>query len=264
MKLSNLNPSQIKQTVLAHTLQSPLVLYPTTLGLVGMAYAGLIESSLLAWSLSGVGLTLGGISWLVSYFIKGDQFAKNAIDRYHQQLVAQRQQAMGQLQQQLKQFKQKEGLYQVEQLNNKFSAFQTVLNNKLDQSEITYVRYLSMAEQVFLSALDNLSDAVSSLQGIAAIDSQHIKRQLSQLDDSELGQAKSKALQERLDLFHDTHARVAKLFTENEQAMTELDRVSSQLAQISTQSGHAELDIEQAMTELRLMAERVNRYSQIQ
>lgn len=264
MKLNNLNPSQIKQTVLAHTLQSPLVLYPTTLGLVGMAYAGLIESSLLAWSLSGVGIGIGGISWLISYFIKGDKFAKNAIDRYHQQLVTQRQQAMEKLQHQLKQFKQKEGLHQVDQLNKKFTAFQTVLNNKLDHKEITYVRYLSMAEQVYLSALDNLNDAVSSLQGIAAIDSKHIKLQLGQLDETELGQAKRKALQERLDLYHDTHQRVAKLFTENEQAMTELDRVSSQLAQISTQSGHAAIDIEQAMTELRIMAERVNRYSQIQ
>jgi hypothetical protein len=43
--------------------------------------------------------------------------------------------------------------------------------------------------------------------------------------------------------------------------MTEIDRASNQLAKISSQSGHAVLDIEDAMAELRDMAQRAEKYN---
>jgi hypothetical protein len=146
-------------------------------------------------------------------------------------------------------------------LNKKFAAFQDVLNIKMNKGELTYIRYLTMAEQVYLSAIDNLNDAVSSLKSIAGIDMPLLEKQLSQLGDSGLDKEKAQALNNRKELYQSAHTHVDKLLLENEHAMTEIDRASNQLAKISSQSGHAVLDIEDAMAELRDMAQRAEKYN---
>ena len=261
MKLTSLKPEDIKQSLLQHTLQRPLVLYPVVTASLALGYGLLIETSLVVWALSAVGAGIGATSWLTSYFVKGEDTALAAVDAYHADVVKQRLKSMDYLKQQLIEFDQQEGTHQIELLNNKFAAFQDVLNIKMNKGELTYIRYLTMAEQVYLSAIDNLNDAVSSLKSIAGIDMPLLEKQLSQLGDSEFDQDKAKALNNRKELYQSAHTHVDKLFLENEHAMTEIDRASNQLAKISTQSGHAVLDIEDAMTELRTMAQRAEKYN---
>jgi len=261
MKLTSLKPKDIQQSLLQHTLQSPLVLYPSVTASLALAYGLLIEANPAAWVLSGFGATIGIASWLISYFVKGEGTALAAVDAYHTDVVKQRLTSMEYLKQQLIEFEQQEGTHQVELLNKKFDAFQDVLNIKMNKGELTYIRYLTIAEQVYLSAIDNLNDAVSSLKSISGIDMPLLENQLSQLGDTEFDLDKARALNDRKELYQSTQQYIDKLFIENEHAMTEIDRASNQLAKISTQSGHAVLDIEDAMNELRTMAQRADKYN---
>ncbi len=261
MKLHSLKPEDIKRTLLNHTLQRPLVIYPVVLSVLAFAFGLTVEFSLYSWLFTGIGLGVGFGCWAISYFVNGKETAISAVDDYHKSIVKKRHGSMELLKEQLLKFEQEEGIYQIELLKNKFAAFQDVLDLKLNKSELTYMRYRSMAEQVFLSAIDNLNDAVSSLKSIAGINIELLNEQLLSLGNGSFDSGKREALIERKALFDSTNIRVGDLFIENERAMTELDRASNQLAKISTQSGHASMDIEQAMVELRTMAQRAEKYS---
>lgn len=262
MQISSLSAADIKRSVLLDTLQRPLALYPVVIAILGLFYCLMIEPLAMLWALAGFAFTLAIVYWLIAYFIRGQSFALNAVAAFHQDIVSQREAAISKLQQQLAEFEQAQGAAQVQQLKQKFDAFQDVLNLKLNQQELAYARYLTMAEQVFLAAVDNLNDAVSSLKGIAAIDEKRLKQQLKALGKTPLEQEQKAALEERLKLFHDTQQRVVSLFTDNEKAMTQLDKVSSQLARISTKQGHANMELEHAMAEMRILAQRAKKYHQ--
>ncbi len=261
MKLISLKPGDIKRTLLNHTLQRPLVIYPVVLAVLALTFSFVIEASLYSWMIAGAGLAVGIGCWAISYFINGKKTAISAVENYHKNIVKKRHDSMDMLKHQLLKFEQEEGIYQIELLKNKFAAFQDVLDLKLNKNELTYLRYRTMAEQVFLSAIDNLNDAVSSLKSIAGINIELLDEQLLSLGDSAFDTDKREALVERKSLYDSTNGRVAALFLENERAMTELDRASNQLAKISTHSGHASMDVEQAMVELRTMAQRAEKYS---
>ena len=52
----------------------------------------------------------------------------------------------------------------------KYDNLAEILREKLNAGELTYSRYVAMAEQVFLSGLDFLKEAAMSLKSISKID----------------------------------------------------------------------------------------------
>jgi hypothetical protein len=157
------------------------------------------------------------------------------------------------------------GSVQLRLLRDKLENLTQVLKRRLDSGEMTYGRYLGMAQEVYGSALDNLHEIAVALRGVSSIDMDYVESHLDELGRvgirSTDQEREFKALNERKNLLETTGKRVARLMAQNSSALTVIDQTSVALAATRTEKGHATLDAETAMAELEQLAERAGKYA---
>lgn len=266
---SDLSPSAVKRSVLKETLQGPLTSYGGALACLAGGYALLIGASPVALGALAVGGSVAAGNWVWQYIIKGDKNANAFVQRFRQQLKQQRIQALKVLRSELDEVGDVEGMKQIELFQEKFDTFVSVLSRKLDPAELTYNRYLTIAEQVYLGGIDNLENAALALKSISAIDVDHIQQQLQRLKSNNQNKDSGNdnnderivALEKRLVLRSEQLQRAHMLRLENEKALTQLDEVSTRIASINTKSGRSDVDLEESMKELQYLIQRAENYS---
>lgn len=259
-----ISPKKIKKAVLNTSLQRPLTVYPATVGLLGGFYALLFGASPIALGalVAGGGVTL--FNWLYEYFIKGDKHANQFVIQFRKELEKRRNDALKHLTTDLKAINNEQALQQVTLFRDKYDNFNAILDKKLDVTELTYNRYLTIAEQVFLNGLDNLENAAMALKSISTIDLNRINNELEKLlkDKSKDSQERINELSTRLALRDNQLKRVNDLLLVNERALTQLDHVSTKIANIDTKQNRAHVDMEDAMEELSRLIARAENYSE--
>ncbi|MGN7610549.1 hypothetical protein ACQZV8_00505 [Magnetococcales bacterium HHB-1] len=166
----------------------------------------------------------------------------------------------------LKQLEFKQGIQQLHMLREKLSSLTEVMQRRLQAGELTYGRYLGSAEQVYLAAVDNLHDIAVALKSVSTIDEDYIKQRLGELhhnqDDVEtLDQNEIETLKKRAELLKSQQKKIRYLVTQNETAMTVLDKTATALADTKTQSGHATMGVQEAMAELEVLAKQAGKYA---
>lgn len=255
----------VKKAVLNESLQSPVAVYPAVLGalgLVGIAAFGL-STVAIAIGAGGIGLAMGG--WLFEYFGRHKKYSMLYLEKLHRQMLQQRVDKLRQIESDLHSIKANEALQQLKLFSAKFDNFTAILAKKFDPGELTYARYLGIAEQVFLAGLDNLENYYLTIKSVSAVDLRSLTARLDQLN-GQADQAKHEgeitALTKRLDLYHQQQHKVHQIQQQNETALTELDFVTTKLADVQTKKGMADLDMENAMQELARMASRAEQYRQ--
>ena len=158
-----------------------------------------------------------------------------------------------------------QGATQAKMLNEKFENLSDVLNRRLSDGELTYARYLGMAEQVYLSGLDNLHEVAVALRSIRTIDPDRIRTRLAELEAAGSASAErrkeSAALQERKELHTAQQQRVDQLIAQNEAAMTVLDKTATALAETKTGKGQASIDADTAIAGLERLAKQAGAYA---
>ncbi|MBE9554687.1 MAG: hypothetical protein IMF05_14585, partial [Proteobacteria bacterium] len=157
------------------------------------------------------------------------------------------------------------GRAQLRLLRDKLEGLTQVLKRRLDSGEMTYGRYLGMAQEVYGAALDNLHEVAVALRSVSTIDPGYLQKRLGELEHerqrSDDHERELKALRDRDTLLEDTNRRVAQLMAQNESALTVIDQTSAALAATRTEQGHATLDAETAMAELEQLAGRAGKYA---
>ncbi|MBF0256972.1 MAG: hypothetical protein HQL47_11075 [Gammaproteobacteria bacterium] len=259
------SPQAVSRAVLRASAQNPLVLYPLTLGLLGGLAAALLSPSVIFLAAAGLGASLGLGSWLADLTLRRHKHAGRYLQQMHQLLQTRVRHSIKQLQADLEHQGSERGLSQLRRLEDKFAAFQALLQRKLDPAELTYSRYLGMTEQVFLAGLDNLGRVVSILQGVRVIDEADIRQRLLQLDQqqprSAAHEGEYQALSERLHLRQSQLEKIDNLLMQNETAMTRMDQIMAAIAEMDSTQPRATMDMESAMQELQRLAERAHSYS---
>lgn len=258
-----LSNRSIKNAVLKNTLQHPLVLYPTVTGVLA-AVAGVIFNfgSLPFFIGAGGAMTaIGG--WLFEYFARQEQHSKDYISEITEALNQEREKKIARLGSDLERVQCREGVKQLELLEGKYRNFEEILGTKLAPTEMTYFRYLGIAEQVYLAILDNLDKVYLALKSISAVDPEHLAVRLQKLDrnPSEQAAKEKETLSRRLALRQEQLDRASDLILANEHALTELDHVTAKIAGVQMNKGRADLDLDMAMEELRRLAERADQYA---
>ena len=167
------------------------------------------------------------------------------------------------LAQELKSAGSEQGVHQLNMLQQKLDSLADVLRQRLDSGELTFGRYLRTAEQVFLSAIDNLHDIAVSRTSIGGINRDYIEERLRGLggEGSDDERRQGDTLRERLGLLERQEKRIAELFASNEAAMTALDNTAAALADTRMGRRHASMDADAAMSELEQLASRVRHYA---
>lgn len=261
---NNLSPKAIKKAVVSTTLQRPLTVYPATIGLLGGFYAMLFGGGpvALAAMVAGGGVTL--LNWMYEYFVKGDEHANHFVTLFRKELEKRRINALKHLENELQDIENEQAVNQVKLFRSKYNNFHSILDRKLDVTELTYNRYLSIAEQVFLNGLDNLENAAITLKSISTIDTQRIGNELKKLEHENTSNSTQRMneLKMRLALRDKQLNRVSELLLTNEKALTQLDHVATKIANIDTKQSRAHVDMEDAMEELRRLISRAEHYSE--
>jgi hypothetical protein len=261
--VKDVSPKALKKAVVAHSTQAPLTVYPAALSLLAGVYAILFDASSLAIAAMSIGGFLTAASWMWEYFVKGDSHASKVVAKYRSELESKRKAAISLLRDDLQENNDAQGLKQLSLFKEKYDNFLHILSRKLDDTELTHQRYMTIAEQVYLGGLDNLENAALALKSISAIDTGHIQKELNALDRQNSTKADSKraALESRLALRKNQLDRASQFILENEQALTQLDHVATKIADIKTQQGRAQVDLEVAMRDLQHLITRAENYS---
>lgn len=262
---SEFSASAVRRAVIAGTVGHPLSVYPTVAAILGgLAVLLFGPTAPIVWGASGAA-AVGLSSWLINYFFRKESFAKAYLERVHAAVATRTRESLGTLRADLEALSLEQGVEQLEQFGRKLENLKDLLGRKLDLREITYGRYLGIAEQVYLSAIDNLHEAALALRAASAIDFDYVEERLGEIRrqklDTEESREEVKALEERKTLRAQQNERVAELLAQNESAMTQLDSAAAAIAAIRTGPGRAMMDTETAMKELAQLARRARQYS---
>ena len=156
MNNNPLSPKAVNKAVLANSLQHPLVLYPAVTGALAAAstLAFHLGSVPLVVAVGGAVTAVGG--WVYQFFARRDNYSQAYFSEIHARLNREKRQKLSKLRKELLQVDSYAGIKQLELLDVKYRNFEEILSSKFLQTEMTYSRYLSIAEQVYLAVLDNL------------------------------------------------------------------------------------------------------------
>jgi hypothetical protein len=253
----------VSRAVLKATAQRPYVLYPAAIGILGGAAALALGPSLAFVIPAVLGAVVGAGGWALDYALRRERYANDYLHAMQEVLESRRAEAVAALERDLAEVGSEEGAGQLERLEEKYRTFETLLARKLQREEITFGRYLGIAEQVFLSALDNLGRIVDTRRSIQAIDHRYVEHRMKELrrgPDSAARREEIASLEARLSLREEQLEKVATWLARNESAMTTIDLTMGSIAEMDTTRGHASMDMESAMQELSRLAGRAQSY----
>ena len=152
-------------------------------------------------------------------------------------------------------------LHQLQAIGEKRDNLIAILDQRLQPGEMTYARYQTTAQQVYLAVITNLREVAVALRSISTINPAYIEGRLGELS-TETGEStaqETSSLTDRKSLAATQESKVAFLLAQNESAMTLLDRTSTALADAPI--GMTPQDAEAAMNALEELADRAGRYA---
>jgi hypothetical protein len=261
----------MKRVVFSRTLQHPLTLYPTAVGVLGAVGIGLFGpvTIAVAATLAGLGFGLGHLATQV--LMRPEAIAAAHFREVHEKLRRRREATIADLERRLGESAVQDGpngygdqaLKQFSMVQKRFATMQTLLATKFEPTELTYSRYFVAGEQAFLSVLDTLEGIVSRLQSADAIEPGYYKERMQALKREKplapADQDELRTLEERMRLRASQLDAVNTLLTFNENAITEFDRVNAAIAEVKGVKAQTSVDLDSAMKELEALAQRAKK-----
>jgi hypothetical protein len=214
----------------------------------------------------GGAILLGGGTWAWKRFFNGDKFFDQYRDHLRQLLDEDTERRRRELQQSLDAYGNKHACEQLEQFQNKIKVFIEILNTKFpDKKQLTYNRYYTIAQEVFLSGIDNLNEVLLIHRTLDAIDLDYIERSLQRLERREQDAA---AKRERNSLllsrqqYQEQQQDIKNLMAQNEEALSKLDEAIVQVQDIKRSANNeSQLDMEASIEQLHRMAQQSYKFS---
>ncbi len=207
---------------------------------------------------------VAAIGFGVNFLLRRERFAREYLATASAAILAERQAMLENLEQDLQAVGAREGARQLERFQEKIGAFEEVLGDKLGPHELTHARFLGVAEQVYLSGIDNLRGIAVAARGSAAIDEAYIAGRIEALENigrrSATQEQECSGLREQLKVRGEHLARIDALLAQNEQALGRLDAALAAVAGMRTEPDRAALDMETAIDELARIAQRAREY----
>ena len=137
-------------------------------------------------------------------------------------------------------------------------SFENVLERKFEPHEFARARYHTVAEQVMLNALENLEQIVVRLVATDSIDPDYIQDRIDDLEKIAHAEdglnndqwAEKETLEERWGLRESHFKGIEVLLIKNEQAMTELEKIASNLAVARVDGKNIEASLSESIESL--------------
>ena len=271
--LEDFSAGATKRAVLAYSIKNSLTLYSTGAGLLGTLAIGLFGVSLLPATIAIGGISVGALTWSYNYLLRSDKIAARYAESLLRELETHREEVIAKVSKDLASFSADSRLHefasqtlrQFKMISGSFETIRSILSDKLKSTEVTYGRYISSAEQVYLAVLDNAVAIASLLKTLGGVDTSYINERLESLkklpSPDGTDRQEHQTLLERFQLYEAQLSKVNHLITRNEIAITEMDKMCAALAELRTVRGQASVDLESAISEMEQLAKRVQTYS---
>ncbi|HTN28497.1 MAG TPA: hypothetical protein VL180_12000 [Burkholderiales bacterium] len=260
----DLSSAAINTAVVSRSLQHPSFVYPAAIGALGGLGALLFGGPLLTAG-AAVAAAAAAVGFGVNCVLRREAIAKEYVEYAHSQILAERTAMLQELEQDLKKAANKDATRQFERFREKIRAFEEVLGDKLQTGELTYARFLGIAEQVYLSAIDNLRGVVAAARSEQAIDESYIGGRIAEIERaanrSEAKERELAGLKEQLRIDTEQKAKIERLLAQNEEALGRFDAAIAAIGDMKTGAEGATMDMESAMSELARIAKRARDYT---
>ncbi|PCK08704.1 MAG: hypothetical protein COA42_07690 [Alteromonadaceae bacterium] len=257
---TELTEEALSKRLLSESTNHPFTLSTGVIGLLGGGAAVLFASSELFVGLS----VLGGLGLLASagFVLAKNLFGRSKsmlsiVEQVRKEVMKKRIDIAGSVKDNLSNFSDQKGLIQLEQLQAKFAAFESVLALQFDRDELTFKRFLTTAEQLYFGSIDNLRRLAMQRHSISAIDIVNIESRLASVD---ISSEEKSTFEKRKIIYDNANKSMESIYSINEQAMTKLDELTNKLGSIQTRSGVADVRLETAMKEILHLISRTDEY----
>ena len=149
---------------------------------------------------------------------------------------------------------------QVDILDEKLHLFLDILSQKMDASGLNYNKYKQSFEQVYMMALENIKNVISSQKVIESIDKEKLQQELEKLQKAGRKQH-VKAKQERLKLFEEETNRLNEILLNNERPIQEMEMVTFEIGRLKGEKGEDQKAIKEAIRDLDEWTDKVKLYN---
>lgn len=237
---------------------------------IGAIPVGILTAILLGTSVGipiiGGAIALGGGTWAWQRFFKGDKFLDQYRNHLRQLLDEDTTQKRLNLQRSLDAYGNRHASEQLEQFRNKIKVFIEILDLKFpDKNQLTYNRYYTIAQEVFLAGMDNLNEVLLIHKTLDAIDLDYIERSLQRIENCEQDSATKRERSSLLlskQQYLDQQQDIKDLMAQNEEALTRLDEAIVQVQDIKRSSNNeSKLDMEASIEQLHRIAQQSFKFS---
>ncbi len=265
-------PSAIQKAVREEGIKHPGAIYPVAIGVSAGIVGGLFNLPFLF--IVALVCILSGPMWAIfTIFFLGEKTGKKYIERLNKKQQAYERHLKKQLEVGLRECQDIEGAEhyavqgsdQLRGIEIKLKNVMELLEMKLSSGELTFGRFLGAADQVSLSVLDNVKKIVGVLKSVDSIEPEKIRERLTLISRKETLSPEDgdqeKALKKRLAIWEDQLQKVNRLLAKNEEAMTEMEKISAAIADWQTDGRFADTDFESAITRLQELAEQAHEYN---
>lgn len=251
----------IRGQLFREALLKTYVLYPAVIALLAALSMVLFGPSLplSAALISGLFVAAGGLLHMSKH---REMYATRHLARLREILAGRIRDSIHHLRRDLDMAGSAEGLRQLKRLDDKYTGFRDLLNRKLNENDINYDRYLGMIEQVYLAVMNNLNSISKIMNSISAMDLISIAPRIQELEQLPLPSAAERkelnALHKRNLLLVSQQQKINILLSQNEEAMTAIDRLTAALTEMNSSLSGSTVDMTEALEEVeRLTKQRL-------
>ena len=226
---------------------------------------GISLGSILTLILGSVGLIVL-IRWVIPNFFLFDGFEKKYTKQIRDMIEQRNEEKRMEVKESLEKLGIRQGANQFNELLETFNTLIDVLGKKFKVTEMAYMKYYVVSQQLLEAAMNNLSGIILIKTNLRSMDPSILKRRIKDLQNSkdELDKEEVKTLTERLELYDSESEKIERLIVQNEQAITQMVKTTQALASIDTIDEAGKLKLEEAMVELRNAVQRLADFNLLQ
>jgi hypothetical protein len=155
-----------------------------------------------------------------------------------------------------------QGADQFNELLQTFNNLINVLGKKFSTTEMTYMKYYVISQQVLEAAMNNLLEITLIKTNLEGINPDTLKRRIRSLTNStdELDKRELETLNDRLEVYNSESLKIERLLVENEQAITMIVKTTKAISEVDTVDLEGKAKMDNAMLELRDAVQRLSDY----
>jgi hypothetical protein len=213
-------------------------------------------------------LIIGSISliaivrWVIPNFFLFDSFEKNYRKNLRALIDQRDEEKRMEVKTKLESLGMQQGADQFNELLETFNSLISVLGRKFNVTEMAYMKYYVISQQVLEAAMNNLLEITLIKTNLGSINPTTLKRRIKSLESStdDIDKEEVKTLQERLELYDSESIKIERLLVENERAITQIVKTTKAISEVDTIDTAGKKKMDEAMLELRDAVQRLADY----